>query len=396
MSKSLPIHKASPQFVNRLLDVLSTLDECNWDQVMSLAHLRGGHAIAAKSFLQEYGLVESTDERLRLSELGKRLVQYTGNLRVDFLIYHVRLQDLEPFSYLTRILASERTMTTDQIGASLGTLATSGGKWTRKERSDVGRIYADWLQILRIADVEGNTVKYSRGRVATFDLMPTKETSTMADRSIYDFLVQHCEDPSILDKDVLDGLTSLDGIEDDNTRGERFEELVGIMFLRLGFTVRTKDGVRERRSNLNYMRPGGGDLGLFHHFPVMASGMWHPGYAIACEAKCSRFPVGSTAVSQVRNLAEKILDQFELYLVQKVVVSRSSSGYDKSGREQAPPDVVHLSTDVLIWLLGRQAELYRKDSPLLTPYTILTLLDTLKQSQTLDPHVEDIERLVGR
>jgi len=225
--------------------------------------------------------------------------------------------------------------------------------------------------------------------------MPLSETSEMADRATYDLLVQCCKDPRDLSEDFREELSSLDAIEDDNTKGEEFEELLGRAFSRLGFSARTRDGVRERKSNLNYERPGGGDVGLFHHFPVLARGELHPGYAIACEAKASRFPVGSIAVSQARNLADKIREQFSSYLVHKTVISRSTSGYDRSGRDQAPPDVIHLSTDVLAWLLNKQVESYEQGLPLLTPYKVLALLDALIRNQVLEPQTSDVERMIS-
>ena len=137
--------------------------------------------------------------------------------------------------------------------------------------------------------------------------------------------------------------------------------------------------------NLTHQRPGGGDVAAFCHFPILAGGTVHPGFAIACEAKSTETVVGSTAVGQVRNLAKKISEAFPNYVVQLVVVSRSKIGYDPSGKGQAPPEVMHLNSDLLSQLLTLQLARFSKSLNLVTPMSIMLTLDDLVKSQILEP-----------
>ena len=126
-------------------------------------------------------------------------------------------------------------------------------------------------------------------------------------------------------------------------------------------------------------------MALFCHFPTPTINKTHQGYAIACEAKAGRYPIGSKAVGQVRNLFEKIKRAFPDYLVHKIIVSRSKVGYDSSGKDQAPPEVVHVSHKILLSLLEEQESRLEKGSSLITPVHFMIALKEFIREQRLEP-----------
>ncbi len=182
--------------------------------------------------------------------------------------------------------------------------------------------------------------------------------------------------------------------QNEEVKGETFEKFVAVTFTRLGFSTRTRDGSREQKLNLTFQRKGGGDVELFCHFPTVAAGETKPGCAIACESKATDGAIGSRAVAQARNLAVKIKETFPKYALHTVVISGKNALYDSSGREQAPPEALHLTDEMLLDILGMQVKLANKGQKLINPVTIMTGLDELVTSGKLEPTREEFVKTI--
>jgi len=225
--------------------------------------------------------------------------------------------------------------------------------------------------------------------VKTFEVLIIPEMRDLLDRELYDQLVENFHTPHNILDEPLELLRKVEGSTDSNEKGEAFEEFVATCFRRFGFNSRCRDGVRENIRNLTYQRKGGGDIGLFCHFPTPATDKTHQGYAIACETKAGRYPIGSKAVGQARNLCQKIKEVFPDYLTHTMVVSRSEYGYDSSGKEQAPPEVVHLNHEIFLNLLKVQEDRLKKGLSLVTPIHFMTVLKEFIRERKLEPNTTE-------
>lgn len=339
-----------------------------------------GRVEAAKGFAECYGFSKSRGAQdIELTDLGNRLVRYDANASIDFLIHNARLQDAQPFAFLRKELQNSGSLTEKRIAGLLRL------KFGAQRALDYAKSYGDWMVKLRLAKWKKDTLEYVGGKIRSLDIIAVDEACQLMDSSLYDWITETFLSPQEILSAPSSLLSKVATEQDDNRRGEIFEEFVGSVFRRLGFSPRLRDGYRETKMNLTYQRPGGGDVAAFCHFPLLAGGTVHPGFAIACEAKSTETVVGSTAVGQVRNLAKKIGEAFANYVVQSVVVSRSKLGYDSSGKEQAPPEVVHLTSDLLNQLLTLQVTRFSKSLSLVTPISVMLTLDDLVKSQILEP-----------
>jgi hypothetical protein len=353
-----------------------------------------GRVRATRIFAETYGFVKSKGDRdIVLSELGTRLVQYSGNARIDFLILNVRLQDKEPFAFLRRELERSKTLTPKRIA---GLLRLKFGAPKSTLALNYARGYGEWLVVLRIARWNKDVLQYTAGSIRSLDILALKEADRLLDRSVYDWITETFSPLDQISDEPVRLLSDVTEAGDDNLRGELFEEFTSSIFRRMGFSPRMRDGVREAGINLTYQRPGGGDVAVFCHFPVVAGGKVHPGIAMACEAKSTEGQVGSTAVAQARNLSKKISEAFAGYLVQTLVISRSKVGYDSSGREQAPPEVVHLTADLLLKALDLQLARVKKCQTLITPLAIALTIDDLVGSKNLQPDWETLSVILQK
>jgi hypothetical protein len=173
-----------------------------------------------------------------------------------------------------------------------------------------------------------------------------------------------------------------------------FELLIASIFRRFGFSPRLRDGERERKTNLTFQRKGGGDVALFCHFPAQTDKEISYGYGIACEGKAGENAIGSRAIGQARNLCKKIMESYPKYMVHTTVISQSICGYDSSGREQSPPEVVHMTARVLLTLLDIQEKQLEKGLNLITPVHIMLLLEELIKRQDLEPEPNDAKAII--
>jgi len=379
-----------PDFFFGFLETVSLLQPCSIEQIRSKMKSIWGPVRAAKAFAMKYNFV-ATDPKSKyvLTTLGERLLKYTNNARVDFLILNVKLQEQEPFLFLKNELTRSRSLTKRQLGELLQVKFRPNEKWSIEEKDRIGDVYAKWLIYLRQGVEEGDLINYVGGIIRTFEVLVIPEMRNLLDRNLYDWLTEKFHTPHNLLDEPYEMLKKVETTNDPDKQGEIFESFVASCFRRLGFTPRLRDGLRERKTKLTYERKGGGDIGLFCHFPTVATDKVHQGYAIACEAKAAQYPIGSKAVGQARNLCEKIKEAFSDYLVHTVIVSRSTFGYDSSAKEQASPEVMHLNHKILLGLLDWQKKRLEKGLPLITPTHFMMIFKELIQERNLEPTLDE-------
>jgi len=237
---------------------------------------------------------------------------------------------------------------------------------------------------------------YSKGVVKTFQIIVIPEMKQLLDRTLYDFLTEKFHTPHNILDEPYDLLNETKKATDDEKKGELFELFIGSVFTRFGFSSRLKDGIRERCSNLTFKRKGGGDVALFCHFPIPTDKQTYHGYAIACEGKATENAIGSKAVGQARNLCKKIQELYPQYFVHTIIMSQSPYGYDSSGREQAPPEVLHLNTKTMLNLLDLQKKRLEKGLLLITPVHVMLLLEELIKNQDFNPKPEKVVEIVEK
>ena len=392
----MQLTKTTPEVFLAFLESVSRLQPATLQQICSdLSSVIKppiiGPVRSAISFATTYGFAKSPQGKLEVESLGSRLLKFSGNARVDFLVMNVKLPEQDPFNFLRFELKSQGKLSWERFRKLLQVkYQVSSGS----DQTVYAKTYAAWLEFLRVANVDEKGLTYTGGRVEGLEILALTEGEELLDRSIYDFLTESfltyhnlLDEPNRL-------LNATRAEEDEALKGETFERFVAAAFSRLGFSPRMRDGTREQRLNLTFQRKGGGDVGIFCHFPIVAAGETKPGCAIACESKATEGAIGSRAVAQARNLTAKIKESFPKYALHTIVVSGKNALYDSSGREQAPPEVVHLTDEMLLGLLGMQVRLANKGKKLVNPLTIMTSLDDFVTSENLEPTQEQFVRII--
>lgn len=380
------ITRTTPKLFFQFLDAVSSVQPATIYQIRACLKAPNlGSVHAARAFSQHYGFIESDNKKFKLTNLGERLLSYTDNARFDFLISFVKIQEKEPFLFLKRELQKNKILKLTRIAELLQIKFQLKEKWLAEDQMRIGKVYGQWLIQLRQAKLDGDSIEYMGGKVKTFEILVIPEMKELLDRCLYDYLVENFHTPHNILREPYELLEKTKESQDANKKGEAFEEFVGSCFRVIGFTPRSRDGIREKSRNLTYQRKGGGDVGLFCHFPTPTPTKTHQGYAIACEAKAGSYPIGSKAVGQVRNLSQKIMEVFTDYLVHAIVISRSRFGYDSSGKEQAPPEVVHIQDKVLLDILQEQKNRLSKGLSLITPIHFMVVLKEFIKEQKLEP-----------
>ena len=81
-------------------------------------------------------------------------------------------------------------------------------------------------------------------------------------------------------------------------------------------------------------------------------------------------------------------------MVQPLVLSQATCGYDGSGRRNAPPEVVHLTAKSVLNLLEVQKKRLEKGLGLITPIHIMLLLEKLVKEQNLEPEEKRVSEII--
>lgn len=388
------IAKTTPSLFVKFMEVVSSFQPCSLDQIRKGMKEVWGPVYSARNFALEYKFV-SFDEKsknFRLALDGERFLRFSGNLQAEFLINSFKLQCYEPFVSLKKELSQEKTMTFQELADFLDLKFPQKGK--HKADKELGEAIAQWLVLLRLVEITEGKVTYLKGEVKTAGIIHFPEMNVLSERTLYDFLVESFNTPHNMIEEPYELLKKTNEAKDDNEKGQMFELFIGSLFKRFGFSPRLRDGPKEQQANLTFQRKGGGDVGLFFHFPVQTDKEILQGYAIACEGKASESVIGSKAIGQARNLSMKIRELYPKYLVHTIIVSQAAGGYDSSAREQAPPEVFHLNSKTLLNLLAMQEELLEKNLSLFTPFHMMSLLEKLLRRQELEPKAETVVDLV--
>jgi hypothetical protein len=390
------ITKTSPELFFSYMDVVSSFQPCTLQKIRQGLKTAMGPVYSVQNFATQYCFVtyDKSTKLFSLSTDGERFMNYTGNLRIKFLIENMKLQYSEPFQSLQHELSKKKWMTIKDVGDFLELKFPQKRKWSAKDTTDYGEAIVEWLVLLQVAKVNEGKIEEIAGEVKTAGIIFYPEMGILLDRTIYDFLTEKFHTPSNLMDEPLEILKKTNEAKDENDKGDFFESFIGSVFCRLGFSPRLKDGIREKNTNLRFKKGGGGDVILFCHFPIQSQKIIFHGYAIACEAKSTSSQVGSKAVGQARNFSKKVKESYPSYFVQPLVLSQSTCGYDDSGRRNAPPEVVHLTAKILLCLLTMQKERLEKGVCLITPTHFMLMLEQLIKKQNLEPDEKTVQGLM--
>lgn len=388
--------KTSPVIFFAFLESVKRLQPATLKQICSdlstvLKPPNIGAVRSVIAFATSHGFVDSSHGSFRLEPLGDRLLRFSGNARIDFLVMNAKLVEKEPFNFLRHELKDQGTVSWERFRKLFQTkYSVASGS----DQTTYAKTYAAWLEALRVAKADEKGLTYMAGRVQGLEILAVGEAEDLLDKTLYDYLTESFQTyHNLLDEpNRLLQAASVERNED--VKGEAFEKFVAATFSRMGFSSRTRDGSREQKLNLTFQRKGGGDVGLFCHFPTIAAGETKSGCAIACEAKATGGAIGSRAVAQARNLTVKIKEAYPNYALHTIVVSGKDALYDASGREQAPPEVLHLTDEMLLDILGMQVRLANKRQKLVNPLTIMTGLDDLVTAEKLEPTREEFTKMI--
>jgi hypothetical protein len=390
------ITKTSPDLFFSFMDVVSSFQPCSLDKIRQGLKTPMGPVYSVQNFATQYSFVtfDKSTKLFSLSSDGERFMNYTGNLRIKFLIENIKLQFSEPFQSLQNELYKRKEMMIKDVGDYLELKFPQKRKWTAKDKIDYSEAIVKWLVLLQVVKLNGGKIEEIFGEVRTAGIIFYPEMGILLDRTIYDFLTEKFNTPSNLLDEPLQILEKTNEAKDENDKGDFFESFITSAFRRLGFSPRMKDGIREKNTNLTFKKGGGGDVVLFSHFPIQSQKVIFHGYAIACEAKSTSTQVGSKAVGQARNFSKKVKESYPNYFVQPLVISQTTCGYDDSGRRNAPPEVVHLTAKVLLSLLNIQKEQLEKKAHLITPIHFMIVLEKLVKNQNLEPDEKTVKELL--
>jgi len=383
---------SSPQTVFEFIEALESIQPCTIEQVRAKLRSPWPPVRLARSFCQFFGLIESGKGKIWLSSIGTRILKYTNGKRIEFTRNHWRLQEKEPFRYLISQLSKTATyIKFHEVADIIRVKFDPKISWTKEKKLAIGKDYSKWLQYLGICKIKNNAIGYVGGFVKGFDVLSLVEVEFLKERELFDWFVEGFENPKEILKKPLEILDEIKKEDDDDRRGKLFQKFVAISFKRLGFFPRTKNSPHEMKSRLSFKdNLGGGDVALFFHHPVSTSSHTYLGGSLACEAKSTESNVGGRAVGQARNLRTKIKERFSDYLVQSMVVSRSNIGYDPSGRNLAPPEVIHLTANGIIKILDLQKKKLDRGEPLILPTHIFQMLDEFVKNEIIEPKPEEL------
>lgn len=386
-----------PYTVFKLTEAVLRLEPCTIEQVRAELKLQWPAVRSANTFAEHYGLIMKDDyKKIVLTDICKRMFFYSGTKQIDFLINHVRMYEKEPLAYLIKSLVAFQKLTIKHVGEMLQNKFDPGASWGKEEIATVSECYTAWLELLRYAKKDGDTICWIGGKVSVFDVTALAELDYLQDRFLYDFLTESFHTPKNITDEPNNLLEKISNEKDDKKRSIFFEDFIISCFKRFGFSPRTKAGMRDTDSTLSYKdNRGAGDVVILSHFPIHASTKEYVGCALACEAKSTEGQVGSKAVGQARNLKAKIEENYKGYIVYPIVVSRAKYGYDGSGRDIAPPDVVLLNQDTLLELSNLQKERLEKGSKLILPVHILSILEQFIKSGQLEPTADESKKSIN-
>jgi len=389
----MKLSKAKPESVFEFLKELGALQPCTLEQIRSSLKAQIQVVRSARTFAFEYQLAGVNGEVIHLLPLGARLVRYTGQKRVEFTVRHWRLQDMDPFRYIgERLSSTQTTVSSTDVADLVRAKFSPQERWDATERRAFGDAFVAWLEYMHLAKREGDKVTFVGGEVATPSVLSLLEVEFLKERELRDWFAQRFDSVNAISVEPLSFLGKIPLESEDKVRSELFERFVLSTCERLGFSSRSRNPYFNERSGLTFDdNKGGGDIVLFYHHPLETRLRTFHGAAIACEAKSTEGNVGSKAVGQARNLVTRVQGIFPEYYVVPLVVSRSKVGYDPSGRDQAPPDVVHITDQSFIRVLNVQKRQVSSAGRLLLPSHILQVLDGLVKDEHLEPTPSDLE-----
>ncbi len=384
------IWKCTPNEVFAFLEAVQALSPCTIQQIQAKLRWHWSVIGNTKTFCEEVRLVKTQKEIVSLTEFADRLLRFTGQKRKVF-VNNSPITRHPTFVSIVEEISKKSEIETDKIGDILKVKFEPKEKWEKQDFQKINESYTEWLVYTGQSERKERTLVYSGGSVVISGIENLKDFEFLKERELRHMLIQKEKLSGELIKELRTKIEAIDKETDDGRRGALFQECVRDAFSLLGFVGRDTNSNYEKSLSIFTSNTGGGDVALFFHFPIHHKTGLFEGGVLACEAKSTKGNVGGNSVGQARNFSKKILERFEKYFVQPIVVSRSTTGLDPSGKHLASPEVVHISEAALFSLLEIQKRKLNSEGSLITPSDLFKFLEELISKEKLEPSIEDIK-----
>ena len=325
--------------------------------------------------LKALGFIGKANGKWKLYEEHGSIARYKEDNPIVKKAFEKRLLLYEPFKIFVKIMElNEDRIRKTEVGDFIK--AELDADWKESSKEQYIEKLINWGIFAEIILTEKNWVRLHPKYLTNTPLVESANADyeEVFDKYLYDEFSER--DMSKLLKQISELENELVRLRD-KKKGEIFEKIIYQHFRILGFSVRMEAGAKEREAGLSYAsREGGGDVGLFVHLPSQIQTRLYDGIAIACEAKATSNGAPKKSIDQVRTFSEQIKKLYPNYMVFKIVVSQSIGYEPVYAREKAFPDIVHIPLAVIRKLANLQANKFRENKRLLTPFDIIRVIST--------------------
>lgn len=347
-----------------------------------------GKAEGSPHVLKACRILGFIEDSSHLSSDGKSFAESEGRMARRIFFQQVCKWNL--FSSFMKFLEAKKRLSESDVVSFFEGL--SGTKWSEAMRRRVASIVEDWggyMGILERRFVHFVWVASLKGMTSDF-LNPY---IVQADKWCYDLLTQKDKRARMSSSslkhwlsNLYSQLQTLDEIEDDDEKGDAFENVLCGLLECFGFQPRKEDGPREGTRLTYTKRKGGGDVAFFFHYGFeLPSGKGFKGIILGAEAKSTSRYVPKKALDQVRTFSKKLKERFPEYRVYSLVFSRAFSFEPHQARGKESPDVINIPIDAITKLAQVQYGLWKGGDGLITPFHFAIVLEDLLENASYTP-----------
>lgn len=325
--------------------------------------------------LKALGFIGKANGKWKLYEEHGSIGRYKEDNPTVKKAFEKRLLLYEPFKIFVKIMElNENRIRKAEVGDLIK--AELDADWKESSKKQYIEKLINWGIFAEIILTEKNWVSLHPKYLTNTPLVESANADyeEVFDKYLYDEFSERGMSTVLKQMSELESELTRSG---DKRKGEIFEKIIYQHFRILGFSVRMKAGEKESEAGLSYAsREGGGDVGLFVHLPSQIQTRLYDGIAIACEAKATSNGAPKKSIDQVRTFSEQIKKLYPNYMIFKIVVSQSIGYEPVYAREKAFPDIVHIPLAVMRNLVNLQANKFRENKRLLTPFNIIRVIST--------------------
>jgi len=352
-----------------------------------------GKAEESPHVLKACKILSFIEDSSKLSSNGEKFAKSQG--RVARQIFFQQVSRWNLFSRFMKFLEDKKRVPESEVVGFFKTF--SGKEWSPATKKRVASIAEDWGAYAGILErQEGEFVWIASIRGITRDFL--EPYVVQADMWCYDLLSRKDnsarQSSSSLKQrlsDLYSQLRILDKIEDDNEKGDTFENILCELLECFGFQPRKEDGPREGGKLTYTKRKGGGDLAFFFHYPFeLPQGKGFKGIILGAEAKATSKYVPKKALDQVRTFSKKLGEKFSEYRVYSLVFSRAFSFEPHQAKGKASPEIINVPLDAIVKLTQEQYRRWKMGERVITPFDFAIVFENLLQNSIYEPTDEYI------